>query len=106
MKLFLNPNDKEPDVLRAVYRRAFQRAEKLCLATAYLTDWDASHRLNPRCKWLTFLVGTDFGLTRRAAMFAVLKWIPKRIPYSFFGAVPSQQGGFHPKLVAWKELSG
>jgi hypothetical protein len=87
MQIFLNPNHKEPDLLRDVYRRAFKQAEEICLATAYLTDWDLSHKLNPKCKRLTFLVGTDFGLTRKAAMLSVLKWIPKSTPFSFFGAV-------------------
>jgi hypothetical protein len=106
MQIFLNPNYKQPESLRAVYKHAFGRAEEICLATAYLTDWDASHRLSSRCKRLTFLVGTDFGLTRKAAMLSVLKWIPKSIPFSFFGAVPPQKGGFHPKIIAWKERSG
>jgi hypothetical protein len=106
MQIFLNPNREKPDLLRDVYRHAFKQAEEICLATAYLTDWDASHRLNPKCKRLTFLVGTDFGLTRKAAMLGVLKWIPKSTPFSFFGAVPPQKGGFHPKMIAWKEFSG
>jgi hypothetical protein len=106
MQIFLNPNYKQPDSLREVYKHAFERAEEIYLATAYLTDWDASHKLNSRCKRLTFLVGTNFGLTRKAAMFSVLSWIPKSIPFSFFGAVPPQKGGFHPKVIAWKEYSG
>jgi hypothetical protein len=37
-------------------------------------------------------------------MLEVLRWIPQRI--SWFGAVPQQEGGFHPKVVAWKAHSG
>jgi len=43
MTIFLNPNSKHPHSLREVYKRAFERAEEICLATAYLTDWDATH---------------------------------------------------------------
>lgn len=106
MQIFLNPNHQQPELLRQVYKSAFQRAEEICLATAYLTDWDAPCRLNQRCTRLTFLVGTDFGLTRKKAMSNVLKWIPKSILFSFFGAVLPQKGGFHPKILAWKEHSG
>jgi len=50
-------------------------------------------------------VGTDFGLTRKAAMLNVLRWIPRNISFTFL-AVQSQSGGFHAKIVAWKAHSG
>lgn len=83
MKIILNPTPTKALDLRAAYRRAFASAEELYIASAYLTDWSTAPVLNPRCKNVLFLVGTDFGLTRKFAMHAVLKWIPKGIPFIF-----------------------
>jgi len=105
MQILLSPNTTKLTELREVYNRALDEAEELYIASAYLTEWDASHKLSSACKRVVFLVGTDFGLTRKAAMLNVLSWIPKRISFSFL-AVPSQTGGFHPKIVAWKTHSG
>jgi len=104
MQILLSPNATAHNELRDVYRRAFDEAEELYIASAYLTDWDSSYKLNTGCKGVFFLVGTDFGLTRKAAMLDVLRWLPQHI--SSFGAVPKQGGGFHPKIVAWKAHSG
>lgn len=104
MKILLSPNVGKATELRDVYKRAFSEAEEIYIASAYLTDWNSSYKLQAGCKRLVFLVGTDFGLTRKAALLDVLRWIPQRI--SFFGAVPQQDGGFHPKIVAWKTHSG
>jgi hypothetical protein len=105
MKILLNPNATKRTELRDVYNHALDEAEELYIASAYLTNWDASHKLGSACKRVVFLVGTDFGLTRKAAMLNVLAWIPKHISFSFL-AVQSQSGGFHPKIVAWKTHSG
>lgn len=77
-QIFLSPNTERPGQLRAVYGRAFREATELYIASAYLTDWDAGQRLGRACQRVVFLVGTDFGLSRRAAMRSVLRWIPKR----------------------------
>jgi hypothetical protein len=50
-----------------------------------------------------FVVGRDFGLTRKSAMLSVLKCVPKGMS-SFFAA--DTEAGFHPKVVAWKTVSG
>jgi hypothetical protein len=105
VQIVLNPAGTKRAELRDVYNRALDEAEELYIASAYLTDWDASYRLSSKCKRVVFLVGTDFGLTRKAAMLNVLDWIPKGIPFSFL-AVQSQPGGFHPKIVTWKAASG
>ena len=105
MKILLNPNATKRTELRDLYNHALDEAEELYIASAYLTNWDASHKLGSACKRVVFLVGTDFGLTRKAAMLNVLAWIPKHISFSFL-AVQSQSGGFHPKIVAWKTHSG
>jgi hypothetical protein len=105
MQIVLNPNATKCAELRDLYNCALGEAEELYIASAYLTDWDVSYKLGPTCKRVVFLVGTDFGLTRKAAMLNVLRWVPKRISFSFL-AVQSRTGGFHPKVVAWKTRSG
>src|SRR5882724_5446502 len=105
MQIVLNPNVTKHTELRDIYNRALDEAEELYIASAFLTDWDASYKLGSACKRVVFLVGTDFGLTRKAAMLNVLRWIPRRISFSFL-AVQSQTGGFHPKIVTWKTPSG
>jgi hypothetical protein len=105
MQIVLNPNAAKRTELRDLYNRALGEAEELYIASAYLTDWDTSYKLGSACKRVVFLVGTDFGLTRKAAMLNVLRWIPKGISFSFL-AVQSQTSGFHPKIVAWKTRTG
>jgi hypothetical protein len=106
MQIFLSPEANDHDELRKVYDRAVSEAQELYIATAYLMDWNPARRLNVSCQRLVFLVGTDFGLTRKAALLNVLRWIPKRVAFSFFGAVSQQNGNFHPKIVAWRTRSG
>ena len=101
MQIVLNPDATKRAELRDLYNRALGEAEELYIASAYLTDWDTNYKLGLGCRRVVFLVGTDFGLTRKAAMLNVLRWIPKRISFSFL-AVQSRTGGFHPKIVAWK----
>jgi len=103
LKIFLGPNTKDPAALRDVYNKAVQEAEELYIATAYLMDWSGVQQVNPSCKRLVFLVGRDFGLTRKTAMLRVLNWMPSGAAY-FYGAVLI--GGFHPKFIAWKTHSG
>jgi len=105
MQIVLNPDATKRAELRDFYNRALGEAEELYIASAYLTDWDTNYKLGSACRSVVFLVGTDFGLTRKAAMLNVLRWIPKRISFSFL-AVQSRTGGFHPKIVAWKASSG
>jgi hypothetical protein len=105
MQILLSPNATKLSELRDVYNRALDEAEELYIASAYLTEWDLSHKLGSACKRVVFLVGTDFGLTRKAAMLNVLRWVPEHISFTFL-AVQSQRGGFHPKIVAWKARSG
>jgi hypothetical protein len=106
MQIVLSPSAEKPTELREVYNRALDEAQELYIATVYLMEWDVGYKLNGGCKRLVFLVGTDFGLTRKAALLHVLRWIPIRIPFSFFVAVARQNGNFHPKIIAWKTHSG
>jgi hypothetical protein len=105
MQIILSPTKTKSNELRDIYNRALQEAEELYVASAYLTDWDLNIKLNPACKTVVFLVGTDFGLTRKAAMRNVLRWIPKGGSFSFF-AVPPQNAGFHPKIMVWRSVAG
>jgi hypothetical protein len=105
MKILLSPNPKQPAELGDLYTDALSQAEELYLATAYLTDWNTAYKLNKACRQVTFLVGTDFGLTRKKAILDVLRWLPQDIGVSFL-AIPQQTGGFHPKIVAWKTSRG
>lgn len=106
LQILLNPDTQNPEQLRQIYDRAFWEAQELYVASAYLTDWKGYRHVNPGCRQVIFLVGTDFGLTRKAAMRDVLRWLPKRA-CCIFGAVPRLlQGGFHPKVVAWRDRTG
>ena len=86
MKIVLTPDHQNPKQLRLLYKRAFREAQELFVATAYLTNWDTTRRVTSKCKRLTFIAGTDFGLTRKFALRQVLKWLPKH-GSTVFGAV-------------------
>ncbi len=103
MHILLSP-DKNGR-LSSIYRQAFEEATDLYIASAYLTAWNPLTPLNKNCGQITFLVGTDFGLTRKAALREVLQWLPTKTP-SIFGAATVPDGGFHPKLVAWADSAG
>jgi hypothetical protein len=104
MRVVLSPN--QGPVLRALYRAAFKEARELYIATAYLTHWDAKPGLNPKCSRVVFVVGTDFHLTRKAALRNVLKWLPKFGSVVFGAVTGSSTGGFHPKILLWKTSGG
>lgn len=106
MQVLLSPSDSEPNQLRRIYARALREATEIYIASAYLTDWVEDQAVGKSCKQIVFVVGTDFGLSRKAAMRRVLQWMPKRGSCVFL-AVPSMAGGgFHPKIVAWRTKGG
>lgn len=100
MKLFLHSRGGK-NSLSEVYRRAFSKAEELCVVSAYLTDWDSELKLRPDCKHFRLIIGKDFGITRKKACEAVLAWIPKSLVANF--RVADNISGFHPKAIFWKE---
>jgi len=106
MQLFLTSSDTEPDQLWKVYAKALSEAAELYIASAYLTDWTVNQPVARKCKEIVFIVGTDFGLTRKAAMRNVLRWMPKHGSCSFLAAPRTPGGGFHPKIVAWRSRNG
>lgn len=90
--------------LSRYYREAFRDAAELFVVTAFLTEWDDSLQLNPKCRSFRVIVGKDFGITRKAACEKVMAWLPPRRKAQFL--VADQIGGFHPKAVFWKEQTG
>lgn len=106
MQLLLSPEKGRNDALWTHYRRAFRAAKELFIATAFLTEWSGKQPLNSKCSRVLFLVGTDFGLTRKEACQSVLQWLPKRFSPDLLAMPALPNGGFHPKVVVWKEHTG
>ena len=103
MQLIVLPADKK-NSLKESYAAAFNRATELFVISAYLTEWNMALDLGPKCKTFRIIVGKDYGITRKSACRAVLKWLPKKRKADFL--VADKIGGFHPKAVIWKEESG
>jgi predicted SpoU family rRNA methylase len=89
-----------------LYGRAFREARELYVASAYLTSWNTQQALAAGCERVVFVVGTDFGITRKAALRQVLKWLPKHGTVVFGAVSGSATGGFHPKVLLWKTAGG
>jgi len=103
MKIILNPpKENEENTLRSIYQTAIKEAKELFIINAYLTDWLMKNKLNPNCEKFRFIVGTDFGITRKDPCKAVLKWLPKNLKDNFLAV--DKISGFHPKLVMWKSF--
>lgn len=100
MQVLLNPDSKND--LISLYKRAFEKAEEIYLATAFLTDWSFTIKPKKDCRKFVALVGTNFGLTRKSACLSLLKWLPKRLRGDVF-VFPSNMNTFHPKVLVWKE---
>lgn len=100
MNLFLHAPNSD-SALAKYYRRAFERATELFIVTAYLTEWDASLVINAGCRRFRLIIGKDFGITRKAACEAVMRWLPPHRKSQFM--VADMIDGFHPKAVFWKE---
>lgn len=103
MDLLLHTPDSNSE-LSGRYQHAFKHAVELFIVTAYLTDWDASLKLNEDCRRFRLIIGRDFGITRKAACEAVLNWLPAQRKSQFM--VADMITGFHPKAAFWKETGG
>ncbi|WP_122297956.1 phospholipase D family protein [Pseudomonas syringae group genomosp. 3] len=103
MELLLLPRRSGPD-LQDIYRRALRESSHLYIVSAYLTSWDGKLKLGDQCESFTFIVGKDFGITRKVACENVLKWLPADRQVNFLAA--EAINGFHPKAVFWRELDG
>lgn len=105
MLLLLHPiGEGDDSSLSEQYETAIEEAIELHIVSAYLTDWSVRAKLRKDCDELTFIVGTDFGITTKDACRSVLKWLPRTMKNDFLAA--DNIGGFHPKLVLWKNEAG
>ena len=103
MELFLHTGEQRSQLGRH-YEEALRGAVELYVVSAYLTEWDTKLKLSPACKRFRFIVGKDFGITRKDACREVLKWLPSSRKAEFL--VADNIVGFHPKSVIWKDKSG
>ena len=103
MELLLLPASSGKS-LKDIYHRAFVQSEELYIVSAYLTHWEVEEDLGSQCRSFRFIVGKDFGITRKAACEKVIGWLPKEFENDFLAAEAIQ--GFHPKAVFWRELDG
>nr|VVV06020.1 hypothetical protein AW0309160_03504 [Aliivibrio wodanis] len=87
-----------------IYRKAFNNAIELYVVTAYLTDWDSSLVINESCESFRFIIGKDFGITKKSACSKVMDWLPPERKSQFL--VADNITGFHPKAIFWKEANG
>lgn len=103
MDLVLLPS-AEGTNLKELYHRALRNSEELYIVSAYLTNWDIEESLGDQCKSFLFIVGKDFGITRKTACERVIKWLPKSRHAHFLAAESVE--GFHPKAMFWRESDG
>lgn len=103
MKLILHDGSPAKE-LREYYQRALSKASELYIVTAYLTAWDETLNLNKNCRNFRLIIGKDFGITRKDACEAVMRWLPSERKSQFL--VADNISGFHPKAVFWREKTG
>lgn len=103
LNLFLHPIGSSQGIAEQ-YRRAFAEAEELYVLSAYLRTWNTKLKINKRCRSFAFIVGSDFGITRKQACRDVLKWLPADLKPFFL--VADAISGFHPKALFWKNGRG
>jgi HKD family nuclease len=103
MRLLLHAPQAQCE-LSSCYKDAFKNATELFIASAYLTEWDEKLELNPKCGTFRFLIGKDFGITKKDACRKVMRWLPRERKHEFL--VADQISGFHPKSLFWKEENG
>jgi len=103
MQIILNPN-VEGKSLKDYYAEALMEGDEVLIVTAYLTNWNISNKLSRKCNEFCFVIGTDFGITKKTACFNVLKWLPDSFKNDFCAA--DFTTGFHPKVLIWHKLSG
>src|SRR5690348_9145573 len=103
MEIILH-TDERRSALGSHYRAAFADAVELYVVSAYLTEWDVAIKLVPGCKRFRFIIGKDFGITRKEACRKVLKWLPAGRKSDFM--VADEVTGFHPKAIIWRTAKG
>ncbi len=81
------------------YRRAFADAVELIVVTAYLTEWDDTLKFNPRCRKFRFIVGKDFGITRKVACQSRVALVATKEERKGDFGVAEGIDGFHPEGI-------
>lgn len=89
-------NSKSKDIIAD----AISKADEIWWASAYLTNWPLSHNCIPKrtCSSCNIVIGSDFGITRRAALTSLLNWSRRTICNVYI----NESNGFHPKALIWK----
>jgi len=95
---------KEGDTNGKAHRiltEAILNADEIWWASAYLTSWPLSKDCIPKknCLICKIVIGSDFGITRKAALFDLYKWAK---PCSADVFINDTQG-FHPKILLWRQ---
>ena len=103
MEIILHTGERRSE-LAAHYHAAFADAVELYIVSAYLTEWDTDIKLAPSCKRFRFIIGKDFGITRKEACRKVMKWLPATRKTNFL--VAEAITGFHPKAIIWRTGRG
>lgn len=98
-EIFLSPESGNGS-LSKVYEKAFNEAVEIYILSAYLTHWAKDYELSKKCNSITFIVGSDFGLTKKKACRDVISWLPKSMKHRLF--VANNSKNFHPKTLIWK----
>lgn len=94
----------EGSQLGSHYKNAFQNAVELYIVSAYLTEWDQKLTLPATCTKFRFIIGKDFGITKKNACRKVMRWLPAHLKADFM--VADEISGFHPKAVIWRDAGG
>lgn len=103
MKLFFHEPNSASGLLDA-YREALENGEEIIIVSAYLTAWNPACNISKKCKHFRMIIGSDFGITKKAACRAVINWLPSGKRKHFL--VADDISGFHPKAVFWKTHKG
>lgn len=101
-KLFLHSDMQIDNGLNTVYEKAVSESVELYIFSAYLTHWSIKNKPNSSLRDFKFIFGQDFGLSKKVAIRAVLKWLPAYLKCNLMVAQGIQ--GFHPKAVFWKNI--
>lgn len=80
---------------------AILNADEIWWASAYLTTWPIPLDCLPKnnCSTCNIVVGSDFGITRKAALLDLLKWKKQTSSNVFI----NNTQGFHPKVFLWRK---
>ncbi len=88
---------KSKDILSEVIKSA----DEIWWASAYLTSWPLTTNCIPKssCTSCNIVVGSDFRISRKAALQDLHKWSKKAKANVFI----NEASGFHPKTIFWKK---